>query len=207
MVEIERLNLREPRVLELGCGTGLFAERVIDRSGDYLGLDISPAAIAIARERVPRGEFRAADIIVEDLQQCAYDIVVAIDTLAYVREQPTVASKIYGALSPGGVAIFTSVNPFVFKRLSWVTAPGEGQYRHWLSRRDYRELLSSAGMCVRTAETFFPLGDRGVLRWINSRRLNWLPNALLGGETVRRFKEYCGLGSNLIIVAQKPSGP
>ncbi len=155
--------------------------------------------------RVPDASFSVADLVTIEIPQAAFDAVVAIDVMAYIRRQTVAATKIFHALRPGGVAIFTSVNPFVFRRVGWVSPPGEGQYRNWLSARAFRQLLTQAGMRVRICHTFFPLGDKGVLRWTNSRKLNHLPNVVLGPRTVRRIKEWCGLGGHLIVVAEKPA--
>jgi SAM-dependent methyltransferase len=57
------------RLLDIGCGPGLFAAelargRGLPRDGTYLGLDVSPAAIELATTRLagdPRFAFRVAD--------------------------------------------------------------------------------------------------------------------------------------------------
>jgi 2-polyprenyl-3-methyl-5-hydroxy-6-metoxy-1,4-benzoquinol methylase len=46
------------RVVDLGCGSGIMAQDLCAAGYDVLGIDISNALIAIARERVPQGEFR-----------------------------------------------------------------------------------------------------------------------------------------------------
>lgn len=53
------------KVLELGCGTGLLAKRLIWKGCNYLGLDISPEAIKLAKKRVglnPRIKFMQAKL-------------------------------------------------------------------------------------------------------------------------------------------------
>jgi len=39
------------RVLEVGCGQGLDAERIVQRCSTYTGVDMSSASLEIARER------------------------------------------------------------------------------------------------------------------------------------------------------------
>jgi SAM-dependent methyltransferase len=53
---IRHVGLRpDDRVLDLGCGTGRLAKHLVPflESGDYTGIDISPEALDIARERLP----------------------------------------------------------------------------------------------------------------------------------------------------------
>lgn len=46
-------------VLDIGCGRGIDAPRY--EKGDYLGVDISPALIEVAKETNPRYSFRVVD--------------------------------------------------------------------------------------------------------------------------------------------------
>lgn len=201
---IQELKLSNIDLLEIGCGTGLFADRIQNRCSRYLGLDISPAAIALARDRVAPLNFEVADFVTYDVEDHTFDLVVVIDTMAYITDQPAAARKIFRALRPGGVAVLTTVNPFVFRRTSWVAPKGSGQHRRWLSLREFCDLLRHAGLQVRFSATFFPLGDRGILRWTNSRMLNAAADRVLGRSLVCRLKERAGLGGHLLIVAAKP---
>ena len=57
-------------VIDLGCGSGIWA-RELSRAGyDVLGIDISPAMIEIARKRAPQGEFRAESLLKAKLPEC-----------------------------------------------------------------------------------------------------------------------------------------
>ena len=46
-------------VLDLGCGTGMFASSIQEKGFDAIGADLSEAALAIAQERAPRCTFVA----------------------------------------------------------------------------------------------------------------------------------------------------
>jgi cyclopropane fatty-acyl-phospholipid synthase-like methyltransferase len=45
------------RVLDVGCGTGRWAELVQPLCGHYHGIDLSPGLLAVARERLPQARF------------------------------------------------------------------------------------------------------------------------------------------------------
>ena len=49
-------------VLELGCGQGEAARRIVDSGHRYVGVDISAEQLGRARTLVSEGEFRRADI-------------------------------------------------------------------------------------------------------------------------------------------------
>ncbi len=76
---------RFPRVLDLGCGTGLCGAHVHTRAGHLTGVDISPAMIDKARQRALYNELHVGDI--HDflaMPQEPYDLVLAADVFIYV---------------------------------------------------------------------------------------------------------------------------
>ncbi|BDI60600.1 class I SAM-dependent methyltransferase [Qipengyuania nanhaisediminis] len=57
---------KDSKVLDFGCGTGQMLsvlKRVIGFEGEYVGYDISPEAIALARETHPDGRFEVRDVL------------------------------------------------------------------------------------------------------------------------------------------------
>ena len=59
----DRLGITEgTRVLDVGCGPGGAALLASGRGARVAGLDASPDSIEVARERVPKGDFRVGDI-------------------------------------------------------------------------------------------------------------------------------------------------
>src|SRR6476659_1023640 len=57
-------------VVDLGCGSGLWA-RELDRAGyKVVGIDISPAMIQIARKRVTRAEFHIGSLLKAKIPKC-----------------------------------------------------------------------------------------------------------------------------------------
>lgn len=49
------------RILDLGCGTGVLAERILATGATVIGIDSDPAMVEAARRRLPQTEFRVAD--------------------------------------------------------------------------------------------------------------------------------------------------
>jgi 2-polyprenyl-3-methyl-5-hydroxy-6-metoxy-1,4-benzoquinol methylase len=68
------------RVLEIGCGAGVFTA-LLTRQADYvMGLDISPTAISLAKHRLGAStiaEFREANVMEEELRDLgSWDLIV-----------------------------------------------------------------------------------------------------------------------------------
>jgi SAM-dependent methyltransferase len=69
-----------PRLLDLGCGPGLLLNYLTAagraNTVEYLGIDISPAMIALARERWPNEVLEARDILTDPLPPQSVDVVI-----------------------------------------------------------------------------------------------------------------------------------
>jgi len=103
------------RVLEIGCGTGVFARRLAERSKAgsagilpaILALDFSPEMIRIARERsaqYPNIEFELADVCDRLLPVEHFDCIATVATLHHLPFEEMLL-KMKAALKPGGVLL------------------------------------------------------------------------------------------------------
>jgi 2-polyprenyl-3-methyl-5-hydroxy-6-metoxy-1,4-benzoquinol methylase len=199
------------RVLEVACGTGTLARLLAFSS--YQGLDISPAAIEIARQKdellsLPAGASRrtyeSADFHDWPLPSEAFDVVVCVDAVSCFRDQAFTLRKMAQALRPGGSVVLTSVNPFVYNRIRRIGGVRleNGPVSHWLSRRELHDLIQQAGLALERSYTIMPRGNMGILRVINARHLDQAFGRR-GAAVLRRLKERVGLGQYRVVVARK----
>jgi ubiquinone/menaquinone biosynthesis C-methylase UbiE len=109
-------DLAPRRVVELGAGSGLVAERLLDAipSSELVGVDVSAAMLERARVRLARFGRRA--MLVEgdaahpnsfDLGEAAFDLVVTVQALHNVPFADQQAALRYAArlLRPGGTLL------------------------------------------------------------------------------------------------------
>lgn len=188
------------RILEVGCGTGWLTEH-LTRLGDVTGIDLSPRAVALARARGLRAELRSGDFLREPLPEAGFDVVVCMDTIFYVYDQVAFVDRLAAMLRPGGHLVLDAINPFVYERWSVVGPPAPGQVRRWLDRRSLQRLLERRFEVLAT-RTVLPRGDTGVLRLVNSVKLNRALEAVLDRERIARAKEWLGLGHARLFVAR-----
>lgn len=93
------------RVLDVGCGTGVFLEKAIAAGFDVTGLDASAEMVALASRRVGPARVRLCQM--QELSESAsYDGIVSLSwSFNYVRsfrEAREVLSRFFKALLPGG---------------------------------------------------------------------------------------------------------
>jgi ubiquinone/menaquinone biosynthesis C-methylase UbiE len=111
-------------VLETGCGTGTTALRLAGHVGHITATDISPAMIAIARERL--AESGASNVSFEVAPSGAepttdgggYDAVLAFNVLHLVQDLDDTLSHLRAVLKPGGLLIcktpcLAEMNPLI----------------------------------------------------------------------------------------------
>jgi 2-polyprenyl-3-methyl-5-hydroxy-6-metoxy-1,4-benzoquinol methylase len=212
---VQQVNPQVGRMLEVACGTGTLSRQLAFSS--YHGLDISPAAIEIARQKadvVPlplgtnRPTYEAADFHDWPLPPEPFDVVMCVDAVSCFRDQAYVFGKMAQSLRVGGRIVLTSVNPLAYNRIRRVGGVRleNGPVSRWLSRRELHELVQGAGLTLERSYTIMPRGNLGILRVINARRLN---DALgqRGAAIFRRLKEHVGLGQYRVVVAKKSTAP
>jgi 2-polyprenyl-3-methyl-5-hydroxy-6-metoxy-1,4-benzoquinol methylase len=201
--EVRKLNLAPgSSLLDVAVGAGWTTERLY-RDFEYLGLDLAGASIDATKQRIPDADLEAADFLEWQEPHAHYDLVVCVDAVAYFRDQDLAISKMYRALKPGGWLVISTLNPFVYSRLSWVGPPGEGQVRKWLTRSQFKDLLERNGFDVLRSRTILPTGDHGIWRLINGRKIRKTLSVVGLDAPYEHLKESIGLGQFRVVVARK----
>jgi len=213
---INAITKAEPcSVLEVGCGTGTLS-RLLTYSR-YHGLDISPAAIEIARQKGeqlvgpagrPSATYEAADFHEWPLLPKPVDVAVCVDAISCFRDPQLVLVKIAQSLRDSGRLVLTTINPLVYNRIKRTAAQPlqNGPVSHWLSRSELHALIQTAGFTIERSYTIMPRGNLGILRLINSPRLNGAVGPRVAAA-LRRLKELAGIGQYRLVVARKLERP
>jgi len=97
------------RVLEIGCGLGTDGVQFAKAGADYTGVDLTDAAIELARKRFElsglRGELRVSDAENLDFADESFDLVYSHGVLHHTPGIARAVSEIHRVLKPGGRAI------------------------------------------------------------------------------------------------------
>ena len=101
---------RFERVLDLGCGTGLFGEVFAGHCGHLTGVDLSPAMIEAAARKQIYHRLAVGDLTDAALAEPpgSLSLVAAADVFVYVADLAPVFSASAEALGPGGLLAFTT---------------------------------------------------------------------------------------------------
>jgi len=199
--EIAELRLHEPALLEIGSGTGALAG-ILRNVGRVTGVELSPRAVELARQRYPDVCFISGSVFDVSLPAAAFDLVVAHEVIEHVDDQAGLLERIQCALRPGGHLVLTTPNATVAEHseiLQKASLNGGLQPReNLLTIRQLQRLLREARLDVRRLYTVVHAGRGGMFRVLNSPRL-------LRFRLWRRLLDESRLGLHTVVVARSRS--
>jgi 2-polyprenyl-3-methyl-5-hydroxy-6-metoxy-1,4-benzoquinol methylase len=197
---MEELKIRDAKILEAGCGTGWLSDR-LSEFGKVTGVDLGSKILETAQRDYPHVDFRSGDVHTLDLPADYFDVIVTSEVLSHVPDQRVFIHRLAELLKPGGFLLITSQNKFVFERTENISPP-DGWIRQWVTMKTLKSLLRE-DFSIRRATTLEPEGHLGVLRIINSRKVNRFCNSMFGAPRIKQWKESAGFGQSLFVVATK----
>ena len=144
---------RYGRVLEIGCGGGVFTRSLAGIADRVLGLDVSPAAIERARAGGTAGgviEYRAVNVMEYDPSADGpFDLIVMSETIYYLGwlypmfDVAWLAAVLFDATADRGRFLMNNTDGGISSYL----------HRHWILRT-YRDLFVNVGYTLTGEDTF-----------------------------------------------------
>jgi SAM-dependent methyltransferase len=97
---------QEPRVLDVGCGSGRIGEFVLEAgTSHYVGVDFSEPMIELAQARLERFTDRV-ELLTDDFLTAplngSFDVVLALGLFDYLPNPEPFFARMYGLCAPGG---------------------------------------------------------------------------------------------------------
>lgn len=141
-------------ILEVGCGNGDLAGRLLDLAAvrtppgpSYLGTDVSAEQIAFARARYPGAEFLRASVYALPFADRRFDVVIACEVFEHLEDPPAALREVervcggHLLLSVPWEPWWRVLNVLRGKYLgAWGNTPGHVQH---FSRGGIRRLVAS----------------------------------------------------------------
>ena len=169
-------NIKDKKVLDLGCGVGLYTKILIKKRAKVKGFDISEKEIEIARKENPNVEFIIGNAERMPYKNNEFDIVLAALVMEYFKDWDKVLKEVRRVLKKDGIFIFSIGNPVVncvraksasramikrnyFKEGLEKSKWWEGVYMHWYHKKfgTIVRLLVNNGFELEDYEDSYPL--------------------------------------------------
>jgi malonyl-CoA O-methyltransferase len=113
-------KLERPRVLELGCGTGLLSRHLVKRypDGYFILTDVAPEMIAECRRNLaPLGPAQISFEVMDAGEaggHAGLDLIVSSMTLHWLPDPAASVQRLTRFLAPSGVLLYASLGPESF---------------------------------------------------------------------------------------------
>jgi 2-polyprenyl-3-methyl-5-hydroxy-6-metoxy-1,4-benzoquinol methylase len=149
---------RGRRLLDVGCSCGFFLEAAADGGLDVSGVEISSAAISMARADI-RARIVHGDVnVLIGRSERRFDIVTAFDIIEHTYDPARFLREIRAILEPGGLLVVSTPDTgHPLRRLMGRSWPMLQPLQHTVlfSRKGIAELLQAVGFRVIAVESAF----------------------------------------------------
>jgi trans-aconitate methyltransferase len=157
-------DVEQPRVLEIGCGTGQATGPMVERGWSVKAVELSPELSRVARAKLPEVEVITADFDSWPLPAEKFDLVISATAFHWL-DPATRVSKSADALRPGGVLAVVSTH-HVAGGSERLFADVQECYNRFTADPDKRGLQRADDVPVET-------GEFEVLGPVEVRRFAW----------------------------------
>jgi SAM-dependent methyltransferase len=101
------------RVLDLGCGPGLYAAEMTSKGATVVGVDESQEMVRLARESVPTARFEIHDLnqSLDWLEDQSFDLAVMALVIHHLDNRRLVLDEVHRLLRPGGRLVLSTHHP------------------------------------------------------------------------------------------------
>lgn len=106
------VDLKQNRVMDLGCGGGILSESLAQAGAEVVGVDIEQRLIDVAKHHAESMnlsiDYRALNV--ENIESEHFDVIVCMEMLEHVAEPREILSHCHRLLKSGGYLFLSTIN-------------------------------------------------------------------------------------------------
>lgn len=208
---VEKFCDRGGRVLDVGCGRGIFLELARDAGFEPFGVELAAADAEAARRRVGV-DVVAADFEEIDTSNRDFDVITLFHVIEHFKSPSRAMAKVCSLLKPGGLIVIETprIDTVWFRLLGrrW----REFMFGHlfFFSRGTLADLLERHGFTI--LESCTP-GKVATIRFVLNRAERILPGPARAAAWLARTLRFSDvrirvrLSDTMLVCARKNNGP
>lgn len=93
------------RILDAGCGSGRNMVELA-RHGEVTGIELSPASVAVARER-RTGDVLEGSVLEMPFEPASFELAVSLDVIEHLQDDRAALRELRRVVAPGGALLVT----------------------------------------------------------------------------------------------------
>jgi 2-polyprenyl-6-hydroxyphenyl methylase/3-demethylubiquinone-9 3-methyltransferase len=179
---IVREKTKSCRILDIGCGAGLLANKLALAGHEVVGVDLSAPSLAVARakDKTKSVEYLQADVTQMPFPEGSLEVICAMDFLEHIEDFGRVIEEVGRLLRPGGLFFFHTFNRtplswlFAVKGVEWFVknAPKHLHlYRLFIKPAELRAKLQLEKMEISQMHGLMPVKNRAFLKMLLTRHV------------------------------------
>jgi ubiquinone/menaquinone biosynthesis C-methylase UbiE len=160
------------RVLDAGCGAGVYTRRLLAAEATVTGLDSDPQMLAAARLKAPSATLVEGDVTALPFADGTFDLSLAVTLLCFVEHPQRAVEELVRVTRPGGRVVLAELGRYslwaAWRRAKGWRGSDTWKDAHFFTPGELAALLRRAGAAnVRTrAAAYLP---PGAPSWLHAR--------------------------------------
>ena len=104
-------DVKNKKILDLGCGPGIYAKKLVRMGAKVEGIDISSEMIKLARKECPEASFKRGNIEKLPYKNSKFDVVICSLVIDHLEVLIPMFNEVKRVLKKRGIFVFSGYNP------------------------------------------------------------------------------------------------